>query len=128
MEHITNEITLRGSLRNLPEFSHENHGKRFFRFTLEVPRLSGTVDLLPIVAESQVLNEIDLSGGEMLTVTGQIRSHNQRENGIRRLLIFVYATSVRAEEGEPINDVRLCGPLCRVPTYRRTPWGGRSAT
>ena len=51
MEHSENRITLRGSLMALPEFSHENHGRRFFRFTLEVPRLSGAVDLLPIVAE-----------------------------------------------------------------------------
>ena len=60
MEQIANHITLRGTLMCLPQFSHENHGKQFFRFTLEVPRLSGAVDLLPVVAESQILNEIDL--------------------------------------------------------------------
>ena len=70
MEQIVNRITLRGSLGKLPEFSHENHGRRFFRFTLEVPRLSGTVDVLNIVASEKVLEEADLSGGEMLTVTG----------------------------------------------------------
>ena len=123
MEHAVNEITLRGSLMNLPRYSHENHGKRFFRFTLEVPRLSGTVDLLPIVAEESVLNRMDLSGGEMLTVTGQIRSYNQRLHGHRRLLIFVYAQNILSEDGEPINDVRLEGLLCREPTYRRTPLG-----
>ena len=123
MEHTVNQITLRGSLLNLPQFSHENHGKKFYRFTLEVPRLSGTVDLLPIVAEEAILNQMDLSGGEMLTVTGQIRSHNQRTEGIRRLLIFVFAGSILAEDGEPINDVVLEGPICREPTYRRTPLG-----
>ena len=123
MEHTTNIISLRGELAGLPEFSHENHGRRFFRFTLEIPRLSGTIDSLPIVAEEQLLNELDLSGGEMLAVTGQIRSHNVRIDGIRRLLIFVFAQSITAEDGEPINDVMLEGPLCREPTYRRTPLG-----
>ena len=123
MEQFINQIHLRGSLQALPKFSHENHGRKFYRFYLEVPRLSGTGDILPIVAEEQVLNSFDLSGGEMLTVTGQIRSHNSRVSGKRHLLIFIFATQLLAEDGDPINDVILEGPLCREPTYRRTPLG-----
>ena len=123
MEHSENTVTLRGELQGLPQFSHENHNKHFYRFTLAVRRLSGAVDLLPIVAEFGILQAMDLSGGEMLRVEGQIRSHNVRENGVRRLLIFVFAASITAESGEPINQVTLCGPLCRIPIYRRTPLG-----
>lgn len=123
MEHTTNIITLRGELASLPEFSHENHGRKFFRFTLNVPRLSGAVDQLPIVAEEGLVNQLDPCGGEMIAVTGQIRSHNIRTDGSRRLLIFVFALTLTAEDGEPVNDVMLEGPLCREPTYRRTPLG-----
>ena len=123
MEHSVNQITLRGSLQNMPQFSHENHGKRFFRFHLEVPRLSGAVDILPVVASEYVLNQMDLSGGNMLTVTGQIRSHNIRSDGVRHLLIFVFAQNIFCEDGEPMNDVLLKGPLCKEPNYRRTPLG-----
>ena len=123
MEHSENRITLRGSLQALPVLSHENHGKKFFRFTLEVPRLSGAIDLLPVVAEEGLLNAMDLSGGDMLTVTGQVRSHNIRTDSARHLLIFVFAQSILCEDGEPINDCVLKGPLCREPTYRRTPLG-----
>ena len=123
MEHITNQITLRGSLHSLPEFSHENHGRRFFRFLLEVPRLSGAVDILPVITEQQILDAVDLSGGDMLMVEGQIRSHNLRTDGRRHLLIFVFATSVVAEDGESLNDVILEGLLCKEPIYRRTPLG-----
>ncbi len=123
MEHITNSITIRGQLVELPQYSHENHGRQFFRFLLEVPRLSGAVDLLPVVAEETVLNEIDPTAGEMLTVTGQIRSHNQRVAGSRHLMIFVFAMNILAEDGEPINDVVVEGPLCKEPTFRRTPLG-----
>lgn len=123
MEHITNHVHLRGSLLSLPAFSHENHGRRFFRFFLEVPRLSGTVDILPVIAEETVLNSFDLSGGEMLTVTGQIRSHNVYGETRRHLMIFVFAVNILAEDGEPINEVILEGPICREPTYRRTPLG-----
>ena len=123
MEHTENQITVRGSLGELPYFSHENHGKRFYRFLLAVPRLSGAVDLLPVVAEEDLLNAMDLSAGEMLTVRGQVRSHNIREGGQRHLLIFIFAASVLCEDGEPINDCRIEGLLCREPTYRRTPLG-----
>ena len=123
MEHMANQITLRGTLASLPEFSHENHGRRFFRFLLEVPRLSGTVDTLPVIVEEGILLGVDLSDGNMLTVAGQIRSHNVRNDGKRHLLIFVFANAILCEEGNPINEVYLVGPICRKPTYRRTPLG-----
>ena len=123
MEQTVNQISLRGQLMELPVFSHESHGKRFFRFFLTVPRLSGNVDTLPVIASEYTLNQIDLSGGEMLTVNGQIRSHNIRTDGVRHLMIFVFATNITSENGEPINDVVLEGPLCKDPTYRRTPLG-----
>ena len=123
MEHTVNSIILRGILQELPRFSHENHGRRFYRFRLEVPRLSGAVDILPVIAEERLVFALDPSAGDMVTVTGQVRSHNQRTDGVRHLLIFVFAASVTAECGEPVNQVCLEGTLCREPTYRRTPLG-----
>ena len=123
MEHTVNEIRLRGSLGNLPEFSHENHGRKFYRFHLEVPRLSGAVDTLPVIASESILNRMDLSGGEMLTVSGSVRSYNCRVDGVRHLMIFVFAHDIVTEDGEPINEVTVEGPLCKEPTYRRTPLG-----
>ena len=123
MEHTVNQITVSGSLRELPVFSHENHGKRFYRFTLEIPRLSGAVDILPVIAPEAVMNGIDPSGGEMLTVTGQIRSHNSRTNGIRHLLIFIFASSIVAEDTDPKNEVTVTGLICKEPIFRRTPLG-----
>lgn len=118
-----NNIVIRGSLLELPQFSHENHGRRFYRFILEVPRLSGAVDLLPVIAKEETLFRLDPTAGDMLTVTGQIRTHNLRQDGTRHLLIFVFATDILAEDGEPVNDAYIQGTLCRPPTYRRTPLG-----
>ena len=103
LEHTTNTITLRGCL--------------------EIPRLSGAVDILPVIAEERLVMALDPCGGEMLTVTGQVRSHNCRTDAMRRLMIFVFAATVCVEDGEPINDVVVEGPICREPTYRRTPLG-----
>ena len=127
MEHTVNEIRLRGSLGNLPEFSHENHGRKFYRFHLEVPRLSGAVDTLPVIASESILNRMDLSGGEMLTVSGSVRSYNCRVDGVRHLMIFVFANDIVAEDGEPINEVTVEGPLCKELLTGAPPWAGRSA-
>ena len=123
MEQITNQAILRGTLASAPRFSHENHGKRFFRFYLEVPRLSSAVDTLPIVAPEDLLEATPLEEGSLLSVTGQVRSHNLRSDGQRHLLIFVFASGLALQDGEPMNQVTLDGFLCREPTFRRTPLG-----
>ena len=123
MEQITNQAILRGTLASAPRFSHENHGKRFFRFYLEVPRLSSAVDTLPIVAPEDLLEATPLEEGSLLSVTGQVRSHNLRSDGQRHLLIFVFASALALQDGEPMNQVTLDGFLCREPTFRRTPLG-----
>lgn len=124
MEHNANQITLRGNLSAPPTFSHENHGKQFYRFFLEVPRLSGVADTLPVIADKSLLESAGADPGGMLTVTGQIRSHNVRTDGRRHLMIFVFASALTCEDGEALNDAVLEGFLCREPIYRRTPWPG----
>ncbi len=121
MEH--NNILLRGILKALPQFSHENHGRKFYRFDLEVPRLSGAIDTLPVIVQEKTLFGIDPTAGDMITVMGQIRSHNLREDGVRHLLIFVFANDIVVENGEPINEAHIEGTICRAPTYRKTPLG-----
>lgn len=123
MEQYTNRIELRGDLLGLPEYSHENHGRKFYRFFLEVPRLSGAIDTLPVVAELALLEGLDLSRGERIAVKGQIRSHNHTDESGRHLMIFSFANSLEVEDGEPVNDVAVDGLLCRAPTFRRTPLG-----
>ena len=90
---------------------------------MEVPRLSGAVDILPVIVLEDILHQTDLRTGSMLTVTGQIRSHNIRSDGRRHLLIFVYPSQILCEDGLSCNDVTVEGILCRQPTYRRTPLG-----
>ena len=123
MEHIMNQLTVRGTLASPPEFSHENHGRSFYRFTLEVPRLSSAIDVLPVIAGAELMERISPEEKCMITVTGQLRSHNIRIDGKRKLLIFIFATDICFEDGEPRNEISLEGILCRDPVFRRTPLG-----
>lgn len=119
----SNAIVLRGIMLEPPEFSHENHGKRFDHFVLSVQRLSGAFDHLNIIAEHSLLERLDPTGGPMLEVAGQIRSYNNHSGEGRRLVISVYASSLGYGHGEPENQVILQGEICRDPVYRHTPLG-----
>lgn len=123
MEYTANRVILRGSLAGLPAFSHENHARRFYRFFLEVERLSGTADVLPVIAAEDVLNTMDLSGGGRIEVRGQLRSFNSRAPSGRRLILSVYAAELETSDEGPENLVELTGALCKPPVYRRTPLG-----
>ena len=70
MENAANRIALTGALDTLPEYSHTNHDRNFYRLTLCVERLSGAVDLLPVLAAEDVLNEADLFRGERIAIIG----------------------------------------------------------
>jgi primosomal replication protein N len=122
-ESNINQIRLCGTLETAPAFSHENHGRRFYRFTLAVPRLSGTVDRLPVLADLELLEQADCAWGEQVIVTGQLRSFNQPGPVRRRLIVSVYARTLELGCEEADNQVFLEGVLCRDPVYRRTPLG-----
>ena len=123
MENSDNHISVRGSLSDPPLFSHENHGIRFLRFTLQVPRLSGAMDFLPVIAPESLVSAIPPDSWDSIRAEGQIRSHNiHREDG-RHLQIFLFAAELAAEEGPPLNTVYLKGTICRSPILRRTPMG-----
>lgn len=123
MEHTANHVILRGSLLGLPEFSHENHDRKFYRFALEVERLSGAVDVLPVMAAEDVLYETELFRGCHMEVIGQVRSFNSKAPSGRKLIISVYASEMTTSDAAPENLVQLTGAICKSPVYRRTPLG-----
>ena len=123
MENTANRIALTGFLDALPEYSHTNHDRKFYRFSLLVERLSGAVDILPVLAAEDILEQADLFQGERIAVTGQIRSFNNRAAEGRRLIISTYAETITTTDEPARNDVCLTGTICKPPVYRRTPLG-----
>ena len=116
-----NEVLLEGTALDAPALSHENHGARFFRFSLEVPRLSGTPDILPVILPEQLLPCVQAGGS--VRIQGQMRSYNNRSGVGNRLILTVYALAAEAGRGEPCNRILLSGSLCKPPIFRRTPLG-----
>lgn len=121
--YVTNYVSLRGQMGGTPEFSHESRGERYYRFPLEVARLSGALDTIHILARRALLDELELSGEPKLSVTGELRSFNNKSGEGPKLVLSVFARTLRFDSGEDENRISLSGTLCKAPTYRQTPMG-----
>ena len=116
-----NEVLLEGIPLQAPTLSHENHGLQFYRFFLEIPRLSGQADILPVLVTAEQRSLI--TAGRPLRVHGQLRSFNNRSGTGNRLVLTVYAQTVESGIGQTENRILLSGALCKPPIFRRTPLG-----
>ena len=97
-----NYLTLVGKVTGEKKFSHEIYGERFYIFNLEIPRLSGIADIIPITISERLINEDTLTEGQKLLVKGQFRSYNSYESEKNRLILTVFAKDIKviAEEEE----------------------------
>ncbi len=131
-----NYLTLVGKVTGEKKFSHEIYGERFYVFNLEISRLSGNADIIPITVSERLATDEMLTEGKKLLVKGQFRSYNSYENEKNRLILTVFAKDVieveeseQEEENEIVkkdtitNEVVLVGYICKAPIYRQTPFG-----
>jgi primosomal replication protein N len=116
-----NEVLLEGTALAAPEWSHENHGARFYRFFLQVPRLSGVPDTLPVLLTEDLTPQV--VPGAPLRLQGQLRSFNNRSGVGNKLVLTVYVQELQPGLGEAHNQILLAGSLCKMPIFRRTPLG-----
>lgn len=125
MEPIKNFVQLRGTAAGEPEPSHENHGQQFYRFPFAVRRLSGQTDSLWVIATGEQLRRLEPLTGRRLSVSGQLRSFNNKSGQGSRLVISVFAQLLAAagEDEEDQNRILLRGVICKPPVLRRTPLG-----
>jgi len=82
-----NYLTLVGKVTGEKKFSHEIYGESFYVFNLEIPRLSGNSDIIPITISERLIKEDTLQAGKKLLVKGQFRSYNSYENERNKLTI-----------------------------------------
>lgn len=123
MERNQNYVELWGVAAGEPVFSHENHTRRFDKFSLRVERLSGQNDMPVIVASEALLRVCPVDEGQSLRIVGQLRSFNNKSGQGSRLVITVFAQSIEPGDGSYFNRILLSGALCKKPVLRRTPLG-----
>ena len=128
-----NYLTLVGKVTGEKKFSHEIYGERFYVFNLEIERLSGNADIIPITVSERLVTEEMLTQGNNSLVKGQFRSYNSYQNEKNKLILTVFAKDVLTEDSlseeeleeskRTSNEVTLVGYICKPPIYRQTPFG-----
>lgn len=118
-----NGLFMRGRLTEPLIAEHEAYGETLYLGKMEIMRLSGAADTLPITVPGRLMR--DFCVGDTIELSGELRSYNRRTDGANRLLLRAFAQRIeqcRADCGH-INSVVLTGCICRETVFRITPFG-----
>jgi single-stranded DNA-binding protein len=122
-----NLVTISGKVVSDIEFSHEVYGEGFYKFYLEVPRLSDSSDCIPVTISERLITAQKPEIGLFVEVEGQFRSYNSYNTQGNKLVLTVFAREINfLQDGNCIknpNQIFLDGYICKKPIYRTTPFG-----
>lgn len=118
-----NKVYLQGQVASTVKFNHSVIDEDFYSFNLDVPRLSGEVDRLPIVISPKLLAGKTLNVGDDFAMRGQFRSFNKVVDGRSKLILSVFCREVcEWDELANPNSISLTGFICKPSIYRVTPF------
>ncbi len=122
-----NQVTVMGTIVSSYRFSHEIFGENFYMVDVEVPRLSESADIIPVMISERIVDVDADARGLNVIINGQFRSYNRHESRKNRLLLSVFARDIEfveeVMENEKTNQIYLDGYICKPPVYRKTPLG-----
>lgn len=125
LDNTNNLVQLEGEVISGLTLSHEIYGEQFYKFEMEIPRLSDSMDTIMVTASERLLKEMQVMPGSVIQVEGQYRSYNNYSGQGSKLILTVFAKNIypgTADFSSP-NFVYLNGFICKKPTYRTTPFG-----
>lgn len=123
---LNNIVRLGGVIESEPVLSHEIYEEKFYKVFINVLRLSGQYDTLPIILSEKLVDVSKLVKGASILVKGQFRSYNQPKNENNKLVLSIFVKDIEFKdinEIELLNEIVLEGFLCKKPIYRKTPLG-----
>lgn len=118
-----NELIMRGTLVKPLIAEHEAYGETLYVGAIEILRLSGKADTLPITVPARAMKQLYV--GDTVELGGELRSYNRHVDGASRLLIRPFAKRIARCDNQsvPLNTVSLSGSVCRPTVFRVTPFG-----
>ena len=128
-EQENNKVILSGEIVSNFEFSHEVYGEKFYTAMLASKRVSGQKDIVPVMVSERLVDVKSEWTGRFVRVSGQFRSYNKHEVNRNRLVLSVFVrefediTEERDFGIEDENIIFLDGYICKLPVYRKTPFG-----
>ena len=123
---LNNVVKIGGTIASNLEFSHEIYDERFYKFFVDVERLSDLKDSLPVIVSERIIDINNIKIGDSVLVEGQFRSYNELNDVKSKLVLSIFAKEIKLsneEDVSKINDIILEGFICKKPIYRKTPLG-----
>lgn len=121
------KVALVGTIASNFVYSHETYGEKFYMFNLNVERLSGVTDSIPVVVSERMLEVEDDCTGVSVYVSGHFRSFNKKSEQGANLILSVFAMDIefigKEDKTSDENQIYLDGYICKEPVYRKTPIG-----
>ena len=122
-----NQVTIIGEIITPFVFSHEVFGEKFYIADVNVKRLSGLHDRIPVMISERLIDVSQDCTGKFITVNGQFRSFNRSDGQRHQLILSVFAREVSFIDEIPdnvkTNNISINGYICKRPIYRKTPLG-----
>ena len=122
-----NQVTIMGEVATPFTFSHEVFGEGFYMVSVNVRRLSNSMDRIPLMISERLIDVSRDYTGEFIMASGQFRSYNRHEEHKNRLVLSLFVREVAFIEeeldGAKTNQIFLDGYICKLPVYRKTPLG-----
>ena len=126
----SNKAFVAGSIEGELVFSHESYSEKFFKLTVGVERLSGTVDFIDVIVRERLANYLlqkYVKSGDYVRVCGDLRSFNfYGSDQKRHLELNLFANSIKLQK---LDNLLLCdiiylkGIIRQISEYRETPSG-----
>jgi single-stranded DNA-binding protein len=118
-----NKVYLNGIVASSPEFSHEVMGEGFYDFYMDVERLSGQMDRIPLTISERLMGEESIEIGNTLGVCGQLRSYNKVVGERSKLVLKVFVRELGIGDEDNPNFIEIEGFVCKPTIFRTTPFG-----
>ena len=128
MEKLTegNMAYLSGRVLSEPVFNHKTYGEAFYLVMLGIMRKSGYEDEIRLIISEKLLGGRSPKVGELLEISGQIRTYNREVDGRSKLEVTVFTRRMEYCSDEVIeyeNHVAIEGFICKAPVRRTSPLG-----
>lgn len=121
---LTNSVHLVGTIEEEFQLAYEKYGRRFYKTKVNVPRLSGNEDVLPVIVPEELIDLRMDYIDSCATIEGQFRSLPLYEKGRKHLSLYVYAKSIwfssEPDDECSNNIIRLDGTTVESIIARKT--------
>lgn len=121
-EGNTNVAQIAGVVACVPTLSHQVEGENFYEFRVDIERLSGIKDTIPVTISERTLANSSVEVGKFVKVCGEYRSYNKLTGEKSKLVLHLFAKEIEIGGEGYLNEVRLTGFICKTPIYRKTPF------